>query len=64
MQRCSNHAPTTIELLLETVQPLARQLQQLDYNNGNGVFSMYFVPRSYRKYNWDDADSGQLKVSL
>jgi hypothetical protein len=36
VQQHGKHASTTIELLLETVlcNPL---LQQLDYNNGNGV---------------------------
>jgi hypothetical protein len=29
--------------------PVARQLQQFDYNNGNGVFSMWSVPRGYKK---------------
>jgi hypothetical protein len=38
MQERGNHSCITIELLLETVlmQPVARQLQKLDNNNGNG----------------------------
>jgi hypothetical protein len=29
--------------------PVARQLQQLDYNNGNGVFSLWPVSRCYEQ---------------
>jgi hypothetical protein len=47
MQRRGKHASTKIVLQLESVmQSVARQLQQLDYNNGKEVFSMRFVPRS------------------
>jgi hypothetical protein len=46
------------------MQPTARQLQKLDYNNGDGVFSMWSIPRSYLDDNWDDPVSIQLKVSL
>jgi hypothetical protein len=40
------------------MQPVARQLQQLDYNNFNGMFSMESVLRSYLEDNWVDPDGG------
>jgi hypothetical protein len=44
-QRCSKNASTTTEFLLESVMQLvARQLQQLDYNNGNG--GVFYVVRA------------------
>jgi hypothetical protein len=45
------------------MQPIARQLQQLDYNNGNGVFSMWSVLSSYLEDNWGDPVSCQLTES-
>jgi hypothetical protein len=35
------------------MQAVARQPQQLDYNTGNGKFSMWSVPRSYLEDHWD-----------
>jgi hypothetical protein len=29
--------------------PIARHVQQLDHNNGNGVFSIWSVPRCYEQ---------------
>jgi hypothetical protein len=46
------------------MQPVARQLQQMDYNIGNGMFSMWSVPKSYLEDNWGDPVSSNLKVRL
>jgi hypothetical protein len=61
------------------MQPIARQLQQLDYNNENRGIFMWSVPRIYLEDNWGgywltdrqsqydfdfDPISCQLKVSL
>jgi hypothetical protein len=36
------------------MQPAARQLKQKDYNNGNRMFFMWSVARSYLEDNWGD----------
>jgi hypothetical protein len=44
-QQRGKQASTTIELHLETVmQPITRQLQKLDYSNGNG--NIFYVVRA------------------
>jgi hypothetical protein len=48
MKQRSKHASTTIVTVGKGVmQPVANQMQHLDYSNSNGVFSMSSVPRSY-----------------
>jgi hypothetical protein len=46
------------------MQSVARQLQQLDYTNGN--LDVFFVvrARSYLEDNWGGPVSSQLQVSL
>jgi hypothetical protein len=46
------------------MQPFVRQLQQFDYNNRNGVFSMWSVPRSYLEDILDDPVSCQMSVEV
>jgi hypothetical protein len=45
------------------MQPVAIQLQQLNYNNGNGVFSVWSMARGYVEDNWGDPVSCQLTES-
>jgi hypothetical protein len=40
------------------------QLQQLDYNNENGMFSVWSVPRNYLEDNWSHPVSCQLRVKF
>jgi hypothetical protein len=42
------------------MQPVARQLQQLDYNNRNKVCSMWSVTRRYLEDNWGDPVSSNF----
>jgi hypothetical protein len=52
--------------LLDKHVPAARQLQHLDYNNGNGMFSMWFVPRCYEQDSFKRVqlrDSGQPAIA-
>jgi hypothetical protein len=44
------------------MSPAARQLQQLDYNNGKRAFSMRSVLRRYLENNWSNPVSCQLRV--
>jgi hypothetical protein len=56
-----NHETTPLRLCIKKVtvgkgvtQPVARQLELLDYNNGNGGVFMWSLPRNYLEDNWDD----------
>jgi hypothetical protein len=42
------------------MQPVARQLQQFEYNNRNGDVSLWSVPRSYFEDNWATLLVGSL----
>jgi hypothetical protein len=46
------------------MQLVARQLQQLDYNNGEEVFSMWSVLRCYLEDSWGDPVSCQLRIEF
>jgi hypothetical protein len=46
------------------MQPITRQLQRLDDNNGNGIYSMRSVTRKYLDNNWGDPISRRQPAGI
>jgi hypothetical protein len=66
MQRRGKHAPTTIELLLETelCNTLLGNCNSWTTTMEKGMFSAWSLPKSYLEDNWGDPVRCQLKDSL
>jgi hypothetical protein len=63
-RRCKHTLRTMFSVGNGVMQPVARQLQHLHFNNGNGVSSIWSVPRRYLEDNWGDPVFGSCQLTV